>query len=247
MLGFPAPKVWYLPGTPVPGLDRQGNPRDCLGTIVVSLSDVPPIYLSTPGLIAALELVRYVPTARKKTPSSGYKKVGAGLRHPAPPGAGSGQGGTRGGTINGLGPGVTRPTSWPIAGLTYGSQILLPVGEVFAGYFQLAKVEDGGGNAVNTLQYYMKPKQRNGSKGVKWYNKGPLVGVFRFRFAAKDAATGRMVSGPLSEAVYVFPNAAAVIPQPGGSGAYAKLNQVNTGADAARLLQLTARVGARVR
>ena len=231
------------------GLDRNGNPSQATGSIVVSIDGLPEIFRLSAGLSCQIELLRYVPNRRKlTTDSSGnrvYIKVGSGLRHPSTDGAGSGSGGTRGGSINGLGPGVVRQTEWPVFGLPFGGSIVLPVATVFLPYFQPFKIQDRAGGAIQALCYFFKNNQRRPvGNAVKGYNFPPIVGVFAFRFSAFDPSSQRWVNGPISEKVFAFPLRTPIQPQSPGN--YPVLNLVSPVPSAENLI-LTAQVGSRIR
>lgn len=210
MVSLPsAPKVYVLPGdtTPVTGLTRNGNPAIAYGSIVLSIDGLQESYRTNATYGAQIELMRYRPSSKKKTKAGSYRKIGQYMAHPSPPSAGSGSGGTRGGTINGLGPGVTRPTEWPIFGLPFGGTITLNVADVLLPYFQIDQIIDVNGTVSKALNYFIGSSRRRNPRGVWSYAKNPFRGIFAFRISVLDTSVSppRRVNGPMSRIVFARP------------------------------------------
>jgi hypothetical protein len=236
------PRVRQIsPNQSHPGVTRQGTAINCYGSLLLSIDGLPEILRTDPQYTAQIELGRYVPKRRKQTRTHGYIVQPQGFYHPSPSTGGSGTGGTRGGTQNSLGPGVVRPSQWPVAGLGVGGGITVTVGDVFAPWCQIANARDIAGATVQTLSFSYK--QRPNLKRYPGYWNARPLGVFAFRYAFFDPSVRRWVSGAWSEPVYVRPKGwpVSVTPQ----GAFPGVDQVLP--QRATMLELACTVGGRVR
>lgn len=210
-LPLPPPRVMlrYL-GQPFEGRTRSGTGIIAYGEIVIKIADFPERYRLNSSTQLIVELVRYAP-GHRKLGKKGYEYVPAGMRHPSPwiDGVASrGRGRTRGGGGGGR---VNRPTEWPIApskageGLRWGGSITLRVGDVLAPWFEIKEVRDINDNRVESLVYFIGNNKRPGTRGAISYNRGPIKGVFAFRYAIIDETTGLNVVSALSPTIVARP------------------------------------------
>jgi len=200
---LPAPRVRLLLGSVHNGLTRTGNNIVCDGVIKLGTDGLREDLLSNLSYKTQIELLRYVPNRSKRVqqPSPSYAKMYGGFYHPSMPGSGSG--GTRGGSINGVS--VSRPTEWAVAGFSTGQGIDLNVGDVLAPYFEIVKYRDSSGSSLLLAVYWIGRKRLSPS-GVHSYAPNPPRGIFAFRYACWDSVSQKWVSGPMSPIITVRPS-----------------------------------------
>jgi hypothetical protein len=211
---LPQPRVRAKVTTETPGKTRSNQELLCFGQVEVAIEGLPEKYRLDDTLRTRVEMLRYRPTHRSKTPKDGYVKMPRGFYHPTPWASfgGEGLGGTRGGGGGSGGPrvgDVPRPTEWsvvpdgPFDRLPFGGHFTLSVADVFAPWFDYVTIQDVRGERLTTLRYYIGSKKRVTTSGRVSTNSGPYLGVFAFRYII--FVDGRWVTGPLSEVVYVRP------------------------------------------
>ena len=196
---LPQPRVRAKATAATPGKTRSNQELTCFGQVEVAIDGLPEKYRLDDTLRTRVEMLRYRPTHRNKTPKDGYVKMPRGFYHPTPWASFGGEG---------LGD-VPRPTEWsvvpegPFDRLPFGGHFTLSVADVFAPWFDYVTIQDVRGESLNTLRYYIGNKKRKTVTGRVSTNFGPYLGVFAFRYII--FVDGRWVTGPLSEVVYVRP------------------------------------------
>jgi hypothetical protein len=242
--GLGVPRVRQVfPNQVKQGLTRAGDTIDCHGAILLSIDGLPEILRTDPQYKCQIELGRYVASRKKKTRVHGTVAMPQGFYHPSPwPTAGSGSGGTRGGSQTLPNPAVARPSEWPVAGLNVGGGILVHVAEVFAPWCQVMDLTDVASGATNKTLSFTWKKNKRSRRYPGYYPVRPL-GVFAFRYAFFDPSVKRWVSGAWSEDVFVRPKGwpVAVTPQ----GAFPGVDTALP--DRASLVAIACTVGGRVR
>lgn len=212
MPGLSAPKVRLVPYRVsdgqriVPAVTRVGELVLARGTLVASIEGCPARLREDPTIFGTLELVRYLPkhTVIKRLQDGSRQKFtcGQGFVHPANiPLRAVPLSATRRGEVTDMP--LPRTTEWSLTGLPFASKVLIGVEEL-ALFFRVRNVEDNLGNSNQALGYVTKRKARSRS-GVWSYSSNPYAGVFAFRFAYFDSASGEWVTGPLSDPVYARP------------------------------------------
>lgn len=254
MPNIPPPRVRLIPRVLVEGRTRSGNNTFAYGQVIVSLEDVPQVFLTDSSYRFQLELLRYVPKRRRlgqvAPDTNRYGPQPQGFYHPSSWVDGTAPtavAGTRGGSQNGVA--VNRQTEWPLTGFVEEQKITLDVAEVLLPYFELLKIDDNQGNSVEALAYFIG-KKRKSPNGVLSYGQNPFLGVFRFRYAAYDVVAKRFVVGAYSEPVFVRPQKWPTIENPGSTFNRKRLINTNSVTDPTTgrscFTQLVASVGGRI-
>lgn len=251
---LPPPRVRSFPVSFAIGKDAANTDRGCYGLLRVSLADVPPSLLADTSARLQLELVRYTPKRNRRSfdgVSQVRRPMPNGFYHPTNWVGGvspAAVGGTRGGSQGTV---VDRPSEWPLTGASPNSVVDLHIASVMLPWFVERSITDRSGNTQQAL-VYCGANKRTRRQNVKGYTMQPMRGVFAFRYAMIDPATGLFVSGPISELVFVRPQKWPIEPTglyPGTGVVYPPLPATplvdpNTGVS--QYLQLTASVGGRI-
>lgn len=210
---LPVPKVWLYRESHM-GTFVDGNQFPCSHFVMVTVIDMPDVYLTNSTYRLQLELMRY----KSRTHSRGVRKHGSTFVHPSHWVGGlqaSAIRGTRGGSHN---VGADRETEWPAAGLPHNAVIKLPMGNVFTTWFDIdqgiGNDATGGQQTVNFAHY------RDGRRRLPVFypnNRGTAdmrqTGIFRLRWSYYDPVANERVSGPESSNILVYNRFSVSVPR----------------------------------